>query len=66
MGFGNKCKHSFNITDRKFTPPVAGLKKLRGLSVEEASDILFGFTTIKQVCSVCGLTDFIVVKGDQR
>lgn len=59
-------KHHWSVVTRRFTAPISGLKSAKGMTEEILMDVLYGFTTVEEQCSICGKTTFQNVNGDQR
>lgn len=59
-------KHKWSVVTRRYTAPVSGKFKASGMTPNVMMDVLYGFTTIEERCSVCGKTTFQNVNGDQR
>ncbi len=58
-------RHKWNRVREVYTPPASGWSAER-LTEEFAERMMFGFTTIKLVCAVCGKHHFEVTNGDVR
>lgn len=60
------CFHKWKVETRRFTPPTAGLFKVRWCTQGFMDRAMHGFTIIEQRCVKCGLTSLQEIAGDQR
>lgn len=56
--------HDWETVQRKHTPALIGLTKVRSYSSEDSKIILYGITTVRQRCKKCGKENAFSVAGD--